>query len=129
MSREWSADYCRSTRDFELTVDEPEEMGGSNEGPNPLEYLLAAQAGWLNGTGQQITSDMRIEINEIQFSIESDFNQAAFVGKDEDQTGLQNSEISMSIESTLIRKPSRNGPSASRRAARSPTSRTKPHST
>lgn len=39
-------------RDFELTVDEPEEMGGQNEGPNPLEYLLAGQAGCLNVTGQ-----------------------------------------------------------------------------
>ena len=86
-------------RDFELTIDEPEQMGGSNEGPNPLEYLLAAQAGCLNVTGQQIAGDMGIEIDEIRFSIEGDFNQAAFAGKDDDRTGLQDIEVSMSVES------------------------------
>lgn len=35
-------------RDFELVVDEPEDMGGTDEGPNPLEYLLASQSGCLN---------------------------------------------------------------------------------
>ena len=86
-------------RNFELTIDEPEQMGGSNEGPNPLEYLLAAQAGCLNVTGQQIAGDMDIEIDEIQFSIEGDFNQAAFAGQDDDRTGLQDIEVSMSVES------------------------------
>lgn len=39
------------TRSFELVVDEPEAQGGTNTGPSPLEYLLAAQAGCLNVTG------------------------------------------------------------------------------
>lgn len=34
-------------RDFELVIDEPEDTGGTDEGPNPLEYLLVGQAGCL----------------------------------------------------------------------------------
>jgi len=37
--------------DFEIIVDEPSELGGTNEGPNPGEYLLIALAGCLSITG------------------------------------------------------------------------------
>jgi uncharacterized OsmC-like protein len=85
-------------RDFERTVDEPEEMGGANEGPNPLEYLLMAQAGCLNVTGQQIASEMDIDITDLEITIEGDFNQAAFAGKDDDRTGLQDISVSMEVD-------------------------------
>lgn len=87
-----------SVRDFELTIDEPEEMSGTNEGPNPLEYLLAAQAGCLNATGQQVASEMDLDIEGLELAIKGDFNQAAFAGEDDDRTGLQNIEVTMEVE-------------------------------
>jgi uncharacterized OsmC-like protein len=84
-------------RGFELTVDEPEDMGGTNEGPNPLEYLLAAQAGCLNVTGQQIADEMDIAIEDFELAIEGDFNEAAFAGEDDDRTGLQDIEVTMEV--------------------------------
>lgn len=85
-------------RDFERTVDEPEEMGGANEGPNPLEYLLMAQAGCLNVTGQQIASEMGIDIDDLAITIEGDFNQAAFAGNADDRTGLQDINVEMDVD-------------------------------
>jgi len=38
-------------REFEMTVGEPEDAGGTNEGANPLEYMIGGQAGCLNATG------------------------------------------------------------------------------
>ena len=87
-----------AVRDFELTVDEPEGMGGANEGPNPLEYLLAAQAGCLNVTGQQIASEMGIDIDDLEFAIEGEFNEAAFAGEEDGRTGLQDIEVTMEVD-------------------------------
>lgn len=87
-----------AVRDFELTVDEPEGMGGSNEGPNPLEYLLAGQAGCLNVTGQQIASEMDIEIDDIELAIEGEFNEAAFAGEKDGRTGLQDVAVTMEVD-------------------------------
>ena len=37
--------YDGKARHFSLVVDEPEELGGQDSAPNPVEYLLAAYAG------------------------------------------------------------------------------------
>lgn len=84
-------------RDFELTVDEPEAMGGQDEGPNPLEYMLAAQAGCLNVTGHQVAKEMDLDVDDVELAIEGDFNVAAFMGEDDDRTGVQDIEVTMSV--------------------------------
>ena len=87
-------------RDFELVVDEPEEMGGSNEGPNPLEYLLAGQAGCLNVTASQVAKDMGIEIENLEVTISADFDIETFQTEHPDgRTGLQNVEVDLEVES------------------------------
>lgn len=96
--RESATQTTVEVRDFELTVDESEEMGGQNEGPTPLEYLLAGQAGCLNVTGQQVASDMDIGIADLEIAIKGEFNQAAFAGNDDDRTGLQDVEVSMTVD-------------------------------
>ncbi len=65
-------------REFELVVDESEEMGGTDEGPNPLEYLLASQAGCLNVTASQVANDMGLTLEALDIAIEGDFDVTAF---------------------------------------------------
>lgn len=84
-------------REFELVVDEPEEMGGGNEGPNPLEYLLAGQAGCLNVTASQVASDMGIELDALEIEIEGEFDVATFQTEQPDErTAVQNIEVTLS---------------------------------
>jgi uncharacterized OsmC-like protein len=85
-------------RDFDLVVDEPEAMGGRNEGPNPLEYVLAGQAGCLNVTGQRVAEEMGLEIDGLELAVEGEFDQAAFAGERDGPTGLQDVAISMSVD-------------------------------
>lgn len=88
-------------RDFELVVDEPEDMGGTNEGPNPLEYLLAGQAGCLNVTATQVAQDMGIELEDLEIAIDGAFDVAAFQTEDpEERTAVQNIEVTLNAEAS-----------------------------
>lgn len=86
-------------RDFELVIDEPEDMGGANEGPSPLEYLLAGQAGCLNVTASQVAKDMGITLKSLEIEITGDFNLDTFQTEQPDErTGVQNIEVTLATE-------------------------------
>lgn len=98
--REGSMRSTVKARDFELTIDDPEELGGTNEGPNPLEYLLAGQAGCLNVTATQVAEDMGIELESLEIGIEGDFDVATFqTEQPDDRTGVQNIDVTLNVES------------------------------
>lgn len=92
-------------RGFELTIDEPEAMGGTDQGPTPLEYLLASQAGCLNVTGTLVATDMGIDIEDLEIAIEGDFDQGTFqTERPDDRTGLQDIEVTMSVSADADRE-------------------------
>ncbi len=68
-------------RNFELIIDEPANLGGTNEGANPVEFVTAALAGCLNVAGNMIAKEMGFEIRDLSFEIEGDLDPAAFMGK------------------------------------------------
>jgi uncharacterized OsmC-like protein len=45
------AKFIAKTGKFQLIIDEPEALGGTDEGPSPVEYILAGLAGCLNVVG------------------------------------------------------------------------------
>jgi uncharacterized OsmC-like protein len=84
-------------RKFEMTVDEPENAGGTNEGPNPLEYLIGGQAGCLNATGHQVADDMGLDLDGLAIEIAGEFDPAKFMGESTDnRAGFQ--DVSVTIE-------------------------------
>ena len=88
-----------AARDFELTVDEPEELGGDDDGLNPLEYLLAAQAGCLNVTASQVAKDMGIQLEDLEIEITGEFDLETFqTEQPDDRTGVQNISVTMSVD-------------------------------
>lgn len=69
-------------RDHKLTVDEPEALGGSDAGPNPVELILAAL-----GTCQEITyrayaSALEIPLNAVRVELEGDIDLRGFFAVD-----------------------------------------------
>jgi uncharacterized OsmC-like protein len=67
-------------RNFEIIVDEPEEMGGTNGGANPVEYILAAFAGCLNVVGHVVAKEMNFELRGIEIELHGDLNPEKFMG-------------------------------------------------
>ena len=41
-------------RAFTAVIDEPEKLGGTNAGPNPIDIALASLAGCMNVTGHLV---------------------------------------------------------------------------
>jgi len=45
-----------------MTIDEPDNLGGTDAGANPVEYLLAALSGYLNVVGHLVAREMGINL-------------------------------------------------------------------
>ncbi|SHE46413.1 Uncharacterized OsmC-related protein [Marinitoga hydrogenitolerans DSM 16785] len=86
-------------RSFEMIIDEPESLGGKDEGANPVEYLLAAFAGCLNVVGHLVAKEMGFKLRKMKINIDGDLNPAKFLGKpSEDRTGYTQINVSFILE-------------------------------
>jgi uncharacterized OsmC-like protein len=68
-------------RHFQITIDEPASMGGTDAGANPVEYLLAALCGVLNVVGHVVASEMGFALRGLTIQAEGDLDPAKFQGK------------------------------------------------
>jgi uncharacterized OsmC-like protein len=57
------------TRDFDVIVDQPENMGSTNQGPRPSELLLAALAACHEVTYRLYADAMDIELKSVAVSV------------------------------------------------------------
>ena len=88
-----------STRGFEFIVDEPETLGGSNEGPNPVEYVLGALAGCMNVVAHQVAREMDLDVRNLELAIDGDLNPAKFMGKsDEPRAGYEEIRVDITAD-------------------------------
>ena len=77
--------HCHAEiRQHELSIDEPMGIGGTDNGPNPVEVVLAAM-----GTCQAITyrvwaAMLGIELDEVRFETEGDIDLNGFFGLRDD---------------------------------------------
>ncbi len=78
-------------RNFEIVVDEPEALGGTDVAPNPVEYVLAAFAGCLNVMGHLVAQEMGFELKSLKIEMEGNLNPAKLFGKsDDERAGYKN---------------------------------------
>jgi putative redox protein len=87
-------------RQFQLTVDEPEQLGGTDKGPNPVELVLAAL-----GTCQEITyrlyaDAMGIPVNGISIKLEGNLDLRGFFNVDPSiRAGYEAIDATVTIDS------------------------------
>ncbi len=80
-------------RDFSITIDEPEAMGGTNKGPNPIEVLLASLGGCLDFTGTIVAKEMGFELEDFQLEINAGLDPRGVGGDIDVMPGLQKVEV------------------------------------
>lgn len=87
-------------RDFEFVVDEPTSLGGTNDGPNPVEYLIGAWAGCLNVVVHTVSEERGITLDSVKIQINGDLDPRKFLGIDDDvRAGYQEINATIAIES------------------------------
>jgi len=81
---------------FSLVIDEPKGMGGTDEGPSPIQVLLMSLAGCLNVTGHEVAKQKGLKLNGINVKIEGVMNPCTFIGCSfEERAGFQNIKVAV----------------------------------
>ncbi|PKL79519.1 MAG: osmotically inducible protein C [Ignavibacteriae bacterium HGW-Ignavibacteriae-4] len=76
--------------EFELIIDEPANMGGSNKGPSPIQVLLMSLAGCINITGHAVALQSGLKLNGMKIIIDGTMNPCTFIGCSyEERAGFQ----------------------------------------
>lgn len=69
-------------RSFQMIIDEPTELGGTNEGANPVEYLLAALSGCLNVMCHVVAREMNFTLRSVEIKLSGTLNTDKLFGKE-----------------------------------------------
>ena len=89
-------------RGFELIVDEPPGLGGDDEGPNPVEYILAGLAGCLNVMGHIIAKEMGFTIRSLTIDAAGPLNPGKLLGKQtDDRAGYKNIDVTLNVDADV----------------------------
>ena len=87
-------------RQFTLTVDEPENLGGTDTGPNPVELILGALASCQEITYRAFAEALEIPLDSVSVSIEGDLDLRGFFAvKDDVRAGFQDIRGTVELDS------------------------------
>ncbi|MFA9371184.1 MAG: OsmC family protein [Labilibaculum antarcticum] len=83
-------------RGFEIIIDEPADLGGTNEGASPVEYILAAFCGCINVMAHVIAKEMDIELRSVKIKMAGDLNPNRLFGTSFDErAGYKGIEVAI----------------------------------
>lgn len=81
-------------RQFSIVVDEPPQLGGNDQGANPVEYLLASYAGCINVVAHLTARELGINVKSLRIAVNGNLNPAKFLGQsDAERAGFKNIEV------------------------------------
>ncbi|WP_046175719.1 OsmC family protein [Domibacillus indicus] len=69
------------SKQHEIILDEPKEIGGSDAGPDPLSYLLASLAGCENIIAVMVAQEMDFDLQSLQFDVKGQLDPKGMRGE------------------------------------------------
>lgn len=85
-------------RDFDLTVDEPENLGGNDQGPNPVELVLGAFTSCQEIVIKAYAAVLGIEVNSIHVEAVGHMDLQGFFNLADIRAGYDNVKFKTSID-------------------------------
>lgn len=90
------------TREFDLVVDEPKELGGTNQAPNPVEYILAGYAGCINVVAHIVAEELDIHLENFKVDIDGYLNPERLFGKSKsERAGYKNIDVRIATSTSI----------------------------
>lgn len=83
----WPTKVDITDTEWKLQSDEPIEDGGSNSGPNPMQYFTTSLAGCQNEQAQVVAEELSLKIEQIDINIEIDLDLSGFMGISDNSDG------------------------------------------
>lgn len=80
----WEHESVRCVADIrgkKIMIDEPEQLGGTDRGPNPVELVLAALGGCLNILATSFSAQHDVMLKDVRIEVEGDLDPDGFMGK------------------------------------------------
>jgi len=88
-----------TARGHSLIVDQPEDAGGKDSGPTPLELQLGALGSCLSTLGFAFAGEFGVELNGIGVDVEGDLDPDGYMGTAEVPYGFQEIRFKIRIDS------------------------------
>jgi len=86
-------------------IDQPQNMGGSDKGPTPLEYVGIALTSCLASIAIIVAKQNKIQLNNFEASFEGALNPEVYMGKETaERSGFQNITIKVKIDANLTQE-------------------------
>lgn len=80
---------CSAIRDFEVRLDEPKDLGGSDTGPNPVEVVLAALGSCQAIVYRAYANVLGIQLDRVDVEAKGYLDLRGFLGDDQVPAGFQ----------------------------------------
>ncbi|MGI0119541.1 OsmC family protein [Zooshikella sp. RANM57] len=86
----------------ELILDQPEQAGGTDQGPNPLEYFFVSLAGCVASIARIKAKQDKVNLRSMTVNVSGDLNPAGLLGKPtDDRTGFDTINIAVTMDADL----------------------------
>lgn len=85
-------------RNFEFVSDEPVELGGTNEGPNPVEYVLGAFAACQEIVVKAYATVLDIDLKAVHVEVDGNLDLHGFLNLSEERAGFKSITYKTTIE-------------------------------
>src|SRR6056297_3103097 len=87
------------SRGHKVIMDEPEKMGGTDHGMNPVELTLTALGGCLSICASMFAESCDVDLNDFSINLEGDLDLRGFKGVDGIDPGFQEVRFTINIDS------------------------------
>ncbi len=89
-------------RDHVVYIDQPQQAGGTDSGPTPLEMLFFSLAGCIASIARIMAKQRGISLRSMEITVEGELNLEVLMGKtDQGRVGFTGLRVSVKIDSDM----------------------------